>query len=92
MKLFKRVDRTLAKHDAIEADIKRRDGVQEPASFASRCRHVRTRSGRTAHLEHPESGAVLCQWPGAETEADPSLPVCRLCEVAALIADEGKAS
>ena len=63
----------------------------EPASFASRCRHVRTRSGRTAHLEHPESGAVLCQWPGAETEADPSLPVCRLCEVADQLEDERRA-
>ena len=80
MSLFKRGPRN---PERIEPD---------PQPFADQCRHVRTRSGRTAHLEHPESGAVLCQWPGADTEADPSLPVCRLCEVAAQLEDERRAS
>ena len=92
MKLFKRADRVLAKHDAIEADIRRRDRVQP--SFASQFRHVRTEQGRKAHLEDPErpgSGA-LCEWPGALVAADPALPVCQLCKVAAGLADERRAS
>ena len=81
MRLFKR---NPGKPELIEPD-------RPP--FADQCRHVRTRSGRTAHLEHPgpQSG-VLCGWRAEWVEADLSLPVCRLCEVAAMIADEGKAS
>jgi hypothetical protein len=63
------VDKVLAKHDAIEALIRR-------------CERVRTAQGRTAHLKHPVLG-VLCGWKAAWLRAEPALPVCRMCEVAA---------
>jgi hypothetical protein len=68
--------------------------AEDTRTFADRCRHVRTGQGRKAHLEDPErpgSGA-LCEWPGALLAADPALPVCQLCKVAAGIADERRAS
>ena len=55
-----------------------------------RYRYVRTRSGRIRHLEplEPPGSGPLCGWPGADVEADVSLPVCRLCEAEALAEDE----
>ena len=79
VKLFKRVDKALAKHDAIEAVIRR-------------CERVRTAQGRTAHLRHPVLG-VLCGWTaGAWLRAEPLLPVCRMCEVAAQVEAERRAA
>ena len=58
--------------------------VQEPRSeddrpFADRCLHVRTATARKAHLLPPEGNTVLCGWPGATFDADPSLAVCHMC-------------
>lgn len=88
MKLWKRgqgpADRVLAKHDAIEADIKRRDGVQESpgepaADLTAGYEEVCTRQGRRKHLRaHPQL-PVLCGWPGRMIPADPSLDVCLMC-------------
>ena len=59
-----------------------------------RYRYVRTRAGRIRHLEplEPPGSGPLCGWPGADAEADPSLPVCRLCEAEALAGEERAAS
>lgn len=65
------LERVLAEHDLTEAMA----AVQPPPIRYAR---VRTRQGRIAHLVHPDEG-VLCGWPDANTEADSSLPVCRLC-------------
>lgn len=62
-----------------------------PQSFASQCTRVRTPQGRKAHYRHPEHG-VLCGWPGAEVEAERSLELCKLCEVAAETADAVRSS
>jgi hypothetical protein len=79
MKLFKRVDKVLAKHDAIEAVIRS-------------CERVRTAQGRTSHLKHPVLG-VLCGWTArAWLKAEPALPLCRMCEVAAQAEAERRAA
>ena len=59
-----------------------------------RYRSVRTRAGRIRHLEplEPPGSGSLCGWPGADLEADVSLPVCKLCEVKALADEERAAS
>lgn len=62
----------------------------EPLSFADQCARVCTRSGRAAHLKHPDLG-VLCDemhdWPEPWQEAPASMPLHRRCEVAALAVD-----
>lgn len=78
MKLFKRgtrLDKVLAAHDLTEATI----AAQQPAV---RYERVRAIQGRKAHLRAPGSSpGVLCGWPGPWVPAaDPSLPVCRMCE------------
>ena len=62
--------------------------TETPPSLADECEHVRTAQGRTAHLRHPELG-VLCPFgTAAEVKADPSLPVCRMCQDAAAAIDD----
>ena len=81
MKLFKRgtrLERQLAASDLEIAMGRAEQAAAARESFTARCTRVRTPQGRIAHLKHPDLG-VLCGWRGAETEADPSLPVCRLC-------------
>lgn len=87
MKLFRRgptrLERELAAAD-LEIAVGRAQSASQPGpSFAATCDRVRTPQGRRAHLKHPEQG-VLCGWHGAEDEADLSLPLCRLCAIAAV--------
>ena len=52
-------------------------GVDAAIARVERRALVRTPQGRTAHYEH--DGGALCGWPGASAEADPSLPLCKMC-------------
>jgi hypothetical protein len=64
----------------------------EAVPFADQCSRVCTEQGRKAHLLPPAHQAVLCKWPDAFFDADPSLPLCRLCEIEAQAADKARAS
>lgn len=57
----------------------RSDEAVIPQPSADQCEHLRTLTGHIAHLRHPDHGMLCPFGHGAGTEADPSLPVCRMC-------------
>ena len=65
--------------------LRRRREAQEDRSgsglsaFAAQCARVTTPQGRKAHYRHPVAGVLCGGWPGADREADPSLPACQMC-------------
>lgn len=91
MKLFKRgqgpAERVLAKHDAIEADIRRRDGVRAPAL---RYELTHAPGGTTDHLITPGATATVCSRErGADWHPGGGRRQCGLCSEIAARDDEG---
>ena len=81
----KRIERVLVLGDP-------QDAAAGPELATPEYELVCTPQGRIAHLQHPEHG-VLCGWPAPEWRpASASLPLCRLCGLAAEVADDRKAS
>jgi hypothetical protein len=63
--------------------LRRKSSAPSPG-IAARCQRRRTRSGRIAHLWHPDLGP-LCPFGEAAgvLVADPLMPLCDMCRAAA---------
>jgi hypothetical protein len=88
MKLFKRVDKVLAKHDAMEADIRRRDGVQPlPEIPIPAGALIATRTGTVGHRKSALRPGARCEalseWMDWRIASDDEgLKPCHRCELA----------